>query len=175
MKRVDYPIVERLETLPDRNPFAMGDTPSDPDPLPRYLTDQDIQVVLRYCAAEATLLERVVITTLLHTGIRACELADLKSSDIIQVQGRPKLHIHEGKGLKDRIIPLTDACLRLLRRWEQEGKSPATTYLFSSHGRPWSTLQVCGLVRALGSKLGLPGLTPQLTTNEPRGCSPQGS
>jgi integrase len=156
----EFAIVERLETSPDRNPFAAGDTPSDPDPLPRYLTDHDIQAVLRYCAAEATLLERVVVTTLLHTGIRACELADLKSSDIVQVQGRPKLHIHEGKGLKDRIIPLTDACLTLLRQWEKEGKSGATTYLFSSHGRPWSTLQVCGLVRALGIKLGLPGLTP---------------
>jgi site-specific recombinase XerD len=156
----EFAIVERLETSPDRNPFAMGDTPSDPDPVPRYLTDHDIQVVLRYCTAEATLIERVVVTTLLHTGIRACELADLKSSDIIQIQGRAKLHIHEGKGLKDRIIPLTDACLTLLRRWEQEGQSPATPYLFSSHGRPWSTLQVCGLVRALGSKLGLHGLTP---------------
>jgi site-specific recombinase XerD len=156
----EFAIVERLETSPDRNPFAAGDTPSDPDPVPRYLTDHDIQAVLRYCAAEATLLERVVVTTLLHTGIRACELADLKSSDIVQVQGRPKLHIHEGKGLKDRIIPLTDACLTLLRHWEKEGKSGATTYLFSSHGRAWSTLQVCGLVRALGIKLGLPGLTP---------------
>ena len=43
----EFAIVERLETSPDRNPFALGDTPSDPDPLPRYLTDHDIQVVLR--------------------------------------------------------------------------------------------------------------------------------
>ena len=156
----EFAIVERLETSPDRNPFAAGDTPSDPDPVPRYLTDHDIQTVLRYCAAEATLLERVVVTTLLHTGIRACELADLKSTDIIQVQGRWKLHIHEGKGLKDRIIPLTQSCLELLRAWEEEGKAAASTYLFSSHGRPWSTSQVCNLIRELGIKLGLSGLTP---------------
>ncbi len=156
----EFAIVERLDTSPDRNPFASGDTPSDPDPIPRYLTDHDIQVVLRYCAAQATVLERVVVTTLLHTGIRACELADLKSSDIIQVQGRPKLHIHEGKGLKDRIIPLTQPCLDLLRAWEKEGKAPSSTHLFSSHGRPWSTGQVCELIRELGSKLGLSGLTP---------------
>src|SRR4051794_37139319 len=35
----EFAIVERLETSPDRNPFAVGDTPRDPDPLPRYLTD----------------------------------------------------------------------------------------------------------------------------------------
>jgi integrase/recombinase XerC len=156
----EFAIVERLETSPDRNPFAAGDTPSDPDPVPRYLTDGDIQVVLRYCATEATLLERVMVMTLLHSGIRACELADLKSSDIIQVQGRWKLHIHEGKGLKDRLIPLTQPCLALLRSWEQEGKAPSGPYLFSSHGRPWSTNQVCDLIRELGRKLNLEGLTP---------------
>jgi integrase/recombinase XerD len=156
----EFAIVERLETSPDRNPFAMGDTPSDPDPLPRYLTDHDIQVVLRYGAAQASLLERVVVTTLLHTGIRACELANLKSSDIIQMQGRWKLHIHEGKGLKDRIIPLTQSCLELLRAWEEEGKAAGSPYLFTVHGRPWSTSQVCSLIRELGIKLGLSGLTP---------------
>jgi site-specific recombinase XerD len=156
----EFAIVERLETSPNRNPFALGDTPSDPDPLPRYLTDHDIQVVLRYCAAEASLLEHVVVTTLLHTGIRACELAGLKSTDIIQVQGRWKLHIHEGKGLKDRIIPLTQLCLDVLRAWEKEGKAATSTYLFTSHGRPWSTSQVCTLMRELGLKLGLSGLTP---------------
>jgi integrase len=156
----EFAIVERLETSPDRNPFAVSDTPTDPDPVPRYLTDGDIQAVLRYCATDATLLERVVVVTLLHTGIRACELADLKSSDIIQVQGRWKLHIHEGKGLKDRIIPLTQPCLDLLRAWEQGGKARSGPYLFSSHGRPWSTNHVCDLIRELGSKLGLSGLTP---------------
>jgi integrase/recombinase XerD len=156
----EFAIVERLESSPDRNPFAVGDTPSDPDPVPRYLTDHDIQVVLRYCAAEASLLERVVVITLLHSGIRACELADIKSSDIIQVQGRWKLHIHEGKGLKDRIIPLTQPCLDVLREWEKQGKATVSRYLFSSHGRPWSTKQVCGLIREMGIKLGLSGLTP---------------
>jgi integrase len=107
------------------------------------------------------LLERVVVTTLLHTGIRACELADVKSTDIIQVQGRWKLHIHEGKGLKDRIIPLTQLCLDVLRTWEKEGKAASSAYLFTSHGRPWSTSQVCNLIREMGSKLGLRGLTPQ--------------
>jgi site-specific recombinase XerD len=120
-----FAIVEQLESSPDRTPCALGDTPSDPDPLPRYLTDHDLQVVLRYCATEARGLERVVVTTLLHTGMRACELADLKSTDILQVPSRWKLHIHEGKGLKDRSIPLTQSCLDALREWEQEGKAAA--------------------------------------------------
>src|SRR4029450_422929 len=35
-----------------------------------------------------------------------------------------------------------------------------STYLFTAHGRPWSTKQVCDLIRELGSKLSLSGLTP---------------
>jgi integrase len=156
----EFAIVEGLETSPDRNPFSVGDTPSDPDPVPRYLTDQDLQVVLGYCATEATLLERVLVMTLLHTGVRACELVELKLSDIVQVQGRWKLHIHEGKGLKDRLIPLTHPCLELLRRWEQEGKSPISPYLFTSYGRQWASSHVSTLIRELGIKLGISGLTP---------------
>ncbi len=156
----EFAIVEGLETAPDRNPFAVGDTPTAPDPVPRYLPDHDIQAVLRYCATDATLLERVVVMTLLHTGIRACELANLKRTDIVQVQGRWKLHIHEGKGLKDRIIPLTQPCLDLLRAWEQDGKAPSGTHLFGAHGRAWTTHQVCGLIRDVGLKLGLRSLTP---------------
>lgn len=156
----EFAIVEQLETSPGRNPFAVGDTPEDPDPVPRYLTDQEIQAILRYVATEATLQERVLVTVLLHTGIRACEVVDLKNTDIVQVQGRWKLHIHEGKGLKDRLVPLTQPCLEALRSWEREGQGKATPYLFTSHGRPWASTHVGTVIRELGIKLGLTGITP---------------
>ena len=156
----EFAITERLETSPGRNPFALSDTPDNPDPVPRYLSDHELQVVLRYCASEASLLERVVITTLLHTGIRACEFANLKASDLVQIQGRWKLHIHEGKGLKDRIIPLTEPCLEVLRSWQAQGWTQANAYLFTSHGRPWRSNKVGTIVRDLGRRLGLTGLTP---------------
>jgi integrase/recombinase XerD len=156
----EFVIVEQLATSPDRNPFAVGDTPHDPDPLPRYLTDSDLQAVMRYCTTAATPLERVVVTTLLHTGIRACELAALTVTDIVQLHGRWKVHIRQGKGLKDRLIPLTDTAQQLLQAWVADGRAAASPQLFSSHGRPWTTHQVCGVIRALGAKLGLPGLTP---------------
>lgn len=98
----DFVIDERLDSSPDRNPFTHRDLGHEPDAVPRYLTDQEVRSILDYCHSEGTLKERTVIITLLHTGIRAAELAALKVTDIVQVQGKWKLHIHEGKGLKDR-------------------------------------------------------------------------
>ncbi len=156
-----FVIDEQLATSPDRNPFAQGDMPQDPDPVPRYLPDPDVRVVLTYCQTAATPLERVVVLTLLHTGIRACELAALKASDIVEVQGRWKLHIHAGKGLKDRVVPLTEPCLAALRAWQEQGWEQSSDYLFTRYGRPWrGGAHVCCLVRELGRKLGLTGLTP---------------
>ncbi len=157
----DFVIDERLATSPDRNPFAQGDMPQDPDPVPRYLTDQDVRAVLTYCQTAASPVEHVLVLTLLHTGIRACEFAALKASDIVEVQGHWKLHIHAGKGLKDRVVPLTPACLAALRAWQAQGWERTSDYLFTRYGRPWQgATHVCYLVRELGRKLGLSGLTP---------------
>jgi len=157
----DFAVAERLDTAPARNPFQTKDVPRDPAPLPRYLTDQEVQAVLAYCAQDATLLERTIIITLLHTGMRAGELAVLKASDIVQVHGRWKVHIHEGKGLKDRIIPLTEPCRAALQAWQEQGWKRTSDHLFTRYGRPWRTsTRVCDIVRALGRKLNIVGLTP---------------
>jgi integrase len=157
----DFVIDERLSTSPDRNPFARGDMPSDPDPVPRYLSDHHLRTVLEYCNNGATLKEKTIVTTLLHTGIRAAELATLQSQDIVQIQGKWKLHIREGKGLKDRVIPLTSQCLTILQAWQEDGWERVNDHLFTHHGCPYTSCNfVCDLVREMGRKLDIEGLTP---------------
>jgi site-specific recombinase XerD len=156
----DFAIDEGLETSPSRNPFSVRDLPRAPDMLPRYLTDQELRAVLRYCEQEATLFERTAVITLLHTGIRAMEFAQLKASDIVQIGGVWKLHIHLGKGLKDRLIPLTAQCLTVLQTWQGQGWERISDHLFTKHGRPWRTSgAVTEAVRKIGLKVGVPGLT----------------
>jgi integrase len=157
----DFVIDERLSTSPDRNPFARGDMPSDPDPVPRYLSDHHLRTVLEYCNNGATLKEKTVVTTLLHTGIRAAELATLQIQDIVRIQSKWKLHIREGKDLKDRVIPLTPQCLTILQAWQEDGWERVNDYLFTHHGRPYTSCGfVCILVREMGRKLSIEGLTP---------------
>ena len=157
----DFVIDERLDTSPGRNPFVKSDMPYDPDPVPRYLSDHQLRTVLDYCNNGATLKEKTVVITLLHTGIRAAELATLQVQDIVQIQGKWKLHIREGKGLKDRVIPLTPQCLTILQAWQKDGWEQVNGYLFTHHGRPYTSCNfVCDLVRKMGNKLNIEGLTP---------------
>jgi site-specific recombinase XerD len=157
----DFVIDEDLATSPDRNPFTRRDLGQEPDAVPRYLTDQEVRKILDYCHSTGTLKERTVVITLLHTGIRAAELAALKVTDIVQVQGRWKLHIHKGKGLKDRVIPLTAQCLNALQIWQKEGWEGANDFLFTSYGRPWrGSNNICRVIRELGRKLEIDQLTP---------------
>ncbi len=155
----EFAIQERLETSPDRNPFALHDLPREPDPVPRYLTDQEVQAVLTYCEHQASLKERTLVLILLHTGIRAAELAALQTTDLVQIQGRWKLHIHEGKGLKDRLIPLTPECRAALEAWQASGWERVGARLFTRYGRPWQSATVGSLIREVGLKAGVTRLT----------------
>ena len=84
----------------------------------------------------------------------------LKASDIVQIQGKWKLHVHEGKGLKDRLIPLTAQCLATLQTWQANGWEHIDDRLFTWYGRPLHGTAVSTTIRDLGLKLGIHGLTP---------------
>jgi integrase len=156
-----FAIDERLDTSPDRNPFASHDVPQDPDPVPRYISDHELRTVLQYCHNGASLKEQTIVITLLHTGVRAAELAALKATDLVEIQGKWKLHIREGKGLKDRVIPLTAQCLTVLQAWQADGWERINDHLFTRYGRPWrGGAQVGAIVRELGRRQGIEGLTP---------------
>ena len=88
------------------------------------------------------------------------EFAHLKTSDIVQIGGVWKLHIHEGKGLKDRLIPLTPQCLHVLHTWQEQGWERINDRLFTYHGRPWKTSNsVANIVRRVRDKLNIKNLT----------------
>jgi integrase len=156
----DFVIDERLDTAPYRNPFGKKDTPCDPDPVPRYIPDGQLRKILEYCNKGASPKEQTVIITLLHTGLRAAELAALTASDIVQIQGQWKLHVRKGKGLKDRVIPLTSQCLQTLQSWQQNGWERINDHLFTRFGHPWhGNRNIAEIIRQMGRKLQIQGLT----------------
>lgn len=156
----DVAIDEQFETAPSHNPFSRRDLYQRADPLPRYFSDAELQTILRYCEREASLFEQTLIITLLHTGIRAKEFVHLQATHIVQIGAMWKLHIHEGKGLKDRMIPLTPRCLAVLQTWQEQGWERTCDSLFTHFGRPWkSAYTVEQTLRQLGTRLGIVNLT----------------
>lgn len=107
------------------------------DDLPLTKTPVKLPVVLspeevtRLIEGASNLKHRTMLMVLYATGLRRAELARLKVSDIDSKC--MVIHIHEGKGQRDRDLPMTPKLLEALRgywRW-----SRSKVYLFPS---PWS-------------------------------------
>ena len=69
--------------------------------------------VTRLIDAASNLFHRAILMTLYSTGMRRAELCQLKVSDIDKE--RMVIHIRQGKGGKDRDVPLSPKALETLR------------------------------------------------------------
>ena len=81
--------------------------------LPQILSQQE---VARLIDATETPFQRILVMTLYATGARRAEVAHLKVSDI-DSQRMMVVHIHGGKGRKDRDVMLSSALLEALRTY----------------------------------------------------------
>ncbi len=99
--------------------------PKTPRKLPVVLSPEE---VTRLIEAAPNLMYRTLLMVLYSTGIRRTEASLLKVSDIDSA--RRVIHIRQGKGSRDRDVPLTPKLLEALRqywRWKQP-----QNYLFPS-------------------------------------------
>lgn len=80
--------------------------------LPSILSQDEVKAVLDSVEKHR---DRVLITIAYACGLRVTEVATLKVADI---DGKRMLvHVHSGKGKKDRLVPLAQSLLDLLRLW----------------------------------------------------------
>jgi len=99
--------------------------PKTPRKLPTVLSPEEVR---RMIDQTTNLMHRTILMVLYGTGVRRTELSLLKVSDIDST--RMVIHIRQGKGARDRDIPLSSKLLKALReywRW----KKPMN-YLFPS-------------------------------------------
>ena len=84
--------------------------------------------------AATSLLHRTLLMTLYSTGMRRAEITRLKVSDIDS--HRMVIHIREGKGRKDRDVPLSPKLLETLREYWRLKKPQV--YLFPGEAKQGS-------------------------------------
>jgi len=103
--------------------------PKTPVKLPTVLSPNEIA---RLIQAAPNLLYRTILMVLYGTGIRRTEASLLKVSDIDSE--RMIIHIRQGKGSRDRDVPLTPKLIEALREYYRWKKPKG--YLFpSSQGK----------------------------------------
>jgi len=117
-----------------KRPWNIDDTPyrKRPDTLPTVLSQQE---VARLIDAALTPLHRIVLMTLYATGLRRAELVRLQIDDIDTPH--MVLHVHGGKGRKDRDVPLSPKLLDALRQYWRSLKRKPRLCLFP--GSRWHT------------------------------------
>jgi site-specific recombinase XerD len=74
---------------------------------------------------------RTCLTTIYSCGLRLQEGTRLQVSDIDSA--RSLIHVHHGKGGKDRYVPLPDSTLELLRQYWKTHGNPV--WIFPASGR----------------------------------------
>ena len=115
--------------------------------LPVVLSRAEVHRIL---AEVRVPLYRSCLTTIYSCGLRLLEGAHLRVSDIDS--GRMMLHIHNGKGNKDRFVPLPVRTLELLRQQWRIHRSPEWMFPSPKFGnsRP---LTACALQSAFRAAL----------------------
>jgi len=93
--------------------------------LPVVLSVEEVRQILNYVHY---MRYRVCLTTIYACGLRLLEGVSLQVKDI---DGQRKMiHVHQGKGGKDRFVPLPDSALSMLRQYWTTHRNPI--WLFPS-------------------------------------------
>lgn len=89
--------------------------PSQPKPLPRVILDTDeIKELLKVpdMRCNSGYRNRIILEILYDTGVRAAEMAAIQTADLDLPGGY--LYIRQGKGAKDRVVPLSSRVASLV-------------------------------------------------------------
>lgn len=151
-----YRFCEEEGLRPD-DPAALLARPSLQRPLPRILGHDDIaalfaHVEARAASGDATGQRLLALIELLYgSGLRASELAGLPRRAFSS--GRPYLII-QGKGGKERLVPLSDRARRALSDWL--ATVPADSrWAFPVGDRPMSRIRLFQLIREAAAAAGI--------------------
>ena len=111
------------KTLKRAYPIEEVPYPKAPRRLPTILTQEE---AVRLIDSASNLFHRAMLMTVYSTGMRRAEMCQLKVEDIDS--DRMLIHIRQGKGRRDRDVPLSPKLLETLRQYWLWMKPK--TYLF---------------------------------------------
>jgi len=121
--------------------------------LPQSLTEKEISSLLNQFRFQK---HKAIAATLYSAGLRLSECLNLKIHDIDSTN--MVIHIHAGKGKKDRKTILSSKLLNILREYYRNAPVKPVTYLFpakNDNNRPFSRRYTQFFIREAGKKAGI--------------------
>ena len=112
----------RRENRINEDPTALIEAPKLGRPLPKTLTESEVEALLAAPDTETTLglRDRTMLEVLYASGLRVSEMVSLKLTQLNLQQGVIRV---TGKGNKERLVPLGDEAVSWLQSYLQESRS----------------------------------------------------
>jgi site-specific recombinase XerD len=147
---------------PARNPVINGDIPKKPDPLPRFLDDQDAAKFMAAARASGDPRDRLVVELLARTGMRVGELVDLEADAVVQIGANHWLRIPLGKLRNDRYVPLHPRLVELLGDWTATNLEHIRAHrrLVADRRGSVNRHSISRIIHRIGRVAGVPGVHP---------------
>ncbi|KQC13524.1 MAG: hypothetical protein APR63_00480 [Desulfuromonas sp. SDB] len=128
----------------DKNPVSDMVIPRSKRPLPKPLTVEEVEMVLK-CVGNSTpeeIRDRAIFELIYSSGLRVSEVCEMKFSSILWDEGLIRII---GKGNKERIVPVGKPALKAIKDYLEEArekllkdKKDIDIVFLSSRGRPIS-------------------------------------
>jgi integrase len=135
-----------------------------PDPLPRYLTDEQVRLLRDDLEGRVApfkqanhlrdaLLDRGMFYLLWQCGLRSGEVEELRMEDL-DLEGR-KITIRDGKGRTDRTVYITDTAIHALREYLEVRGTGSGDHVFLFRNAPLKKLFVHRRIQSAGERVGV--------------------
>lgn len=131
--------------------------------LPRYLTAAEFQRLLHRLQSETQAdqtEDRLTLAwfyLLAHAGLRSCELLNLRLPDC-DLTGK-RLRIRGGKGNQDRVVPMTDPLVTVIRAYLAVREAAPTNHLLIYRGAALNYSLIAARLRVWGQQAEIESLT----------------
>lgn len=125
------------------------DRPRKENKLPEVLSKPEIERMIK---TTKNIKHKSLISVMYSCGLRRSEAINLKPVDI--ESKRMLLRIRDGKGKKDRYVPLSAGVLKLVRKYYREVK-PETWLFPGENSKQYSETSVLNIVKASARRAGI--------------------
>lgn len=119
--------------------------------LPKVISEETI---LKGLLSVENTKHRAILVTAYSAGLRVSEIVNLKVTDVNK--DRMELFIERSKGKKDRIVPLAESTLLVLRAYYKEYKPSYWLFEGGKIGEPYSARSAQIIFKEAFKRLGLP-------------------